>query len=115
MLKRISFLAAIVCGSFFAFGAQSAFAVNELCDSATGSPGTGLCTINTTHTVAGGAFTIDRNTLITGTGKSISIMVDNGDVDLQTGSIVRSDGKSGGAIFITNSNTPAHTMDLDGT
>ncbi len=54
---------------------------------------------------------IDGN-FATGTGSAITVTLANGDVDLAPGSIIRSNGKSGGAIKITT--TATHTIDIDG-
>ncbi len=64
-----------------------------------------------------GDFLMDNGALIsgdfaTGTGSAITITLANGDVDLAPGSIIRSNGKSGGAIKITT--TATHTIDIDG-
>jgi hypothetical protein len=47
-----------------------------------------------------------------GTGSAITVTLANGDVDLAPGSIIRSNGLSGGAIKITT--TATHTIDIDG-
>jgi parallel beta-helix repeat protein len=48
----------------------------------------------------------------TGTGSAITITLADGDVDMAPGSIIRSNGKSGGAIKITT--TATHIIDIDG-
>ncbi len=64
-----------------------------------------------------GDFIMEDNTLIEGSGGSkgapITVALTNGNVDLQTGSIVRSNGGAGGFIQITTGTTG--TVDIDGT
>src|SRR5262249_974795 len=56
---------------------------------------------------------IDGNNAACGFGRDITINLDNGDIDLATGSIIRSNSCSGGTIVLTT--TAAHTADIDGT
>jgi hypothetical protein len=58
---------------------------------------------------------IDAGLATQATGGAITITLADGDVDLDTGSIIRSNAQAGGPIKIQNDNTPKHTMDLDGT
>src|SRR5262245_37552949 len=69
--------------------------------------GTAGITINITPA---GDFIMENNTLIdassaSNNGAPITVTLSNGNVDLQTGSIVRSNGKSGGFIQITTGTT----------
>src|SRR5262249_2580573 len=59
--------------------------------------------------ITGGNFVMEDKALIDasnagGTGGKITVTLDNGDVDLKPGSIIRSNGLSGGEIDITTSN-----------
>jgi hypothetical protein len=62
-------------------------------------------------------FLMDAGALIDGNnaggfGSAITVTLTDGDVDLATGSIIRSNGLSGGAILITT--TASHTANFDG-
>ncbi len=82
----------------------------------TGKLITGGADIDITITPSGD-FLMDGGALIDAgvagsPGGKITVTLDNGNVDLATGSIIRSNGSSGGAIKITT--TPSHTANLDG-
>ena len=82
----------------------------------TGKLITGGADIDITITPSGD-FLMDGGALIDAglagsTGGKITVTLDDGNVDLATGSIIRSNGSSGGAIKITT--TASHTANLDG-
>ena len=133
----------VIIAAALMFSAKSALAVNEFCDFVaptecqvtgphnvsgpftidrtlhifgTGSLVTGATGIDITIAPSGN-FLMDSGALIDANaspvGGPITVTLADGDVDLATGSIIRSNGPSGGAIKITT--TQSHTINIDGT
>src|SRR6185369_12448410 len=70
-MKRISVgIAVAAAASFMVFGANSAFAVNEVCfEGTTGAIGAGECNVTASHTIAPGVYAVDRALHISGAGE----------------------------------------------